>query len=78
MTETLANGYSSDSAQREQSNAYQHDRVSTVYKNLCIFALLTKVASALEGLRHLLGVACPGDEKARSHWQCIKRRTPLE
>ena len=27
MTETLAHGYSSESAQRELSNEYQHDRV---------------------------------------------------
>ena len=27
MTETLAHGYSSESAQREPSNEYQHDRV---------------------------------------------------
>ena len=27
MTETLANGYSSESTQRELSNEYQHDRV---------------------------------------------------
>ena len=27
MTETLPHGYSSDSAQRELSNEYQHDRV---------------------------------------------------
>ena len=27
MTETMANGYSSESTQRELSNEYQHDRV---------------------------------------------------
>ena len=27
MTETLANGYSSESTRRELSNEYQHDRV---------------------------------------------------
>ena len=27
MTETLANGYSSESSQGELSNEYQHDRV---------------------------------------------------
>ena len=50
MTETLANGYSSKSAQRELSNEYQHDRVQIVFKNLCILVLWMKVASALEGL----------------------------
>ena len=38
MTETLANGYSSESTQRELSNEYQHD------------VLWMKVALALEGL----------------------------
>ena len=47
----LANGYSSESAQQELSNEYQHDRVLMVSKNLCILVLWTKVASALEGLR---------------------------
>ena len=51
MTETLGNGYSSESAQRELSNEYQHDRVWMVYKYLCICVLWTKVVSALEGLR---------------------------
>ena len=48
MTETLANGYSSESPQRELSNEYQHDRVCVVFKNLCILVLLTNVASALQ------------------------------
>ena len=30
MTETLANGYSYESAQQELSNEYQHDRVQMV------------------------------------------------
>ena len=50
MTETLAHEYSSESIQRELSNEYQHDRVWMVLKNLSIFVLWTKVASALEGL----------------------------
>ena len=45
MTETWANGYSSESSLRELSNEYQHDRVWMVFKKLW-----TKVASALEGL----------------------------
>ena len=48
MTETLANGYSSESAQRELFNEYQNDRVQMVFKNLCI--LWMKVALAMEGL----------------------------
>ena len=47
----LANGYSSESAQQELSNEYQHDRVLMVLKNLCILALWAKVATALEGLK---------------------------
>ena len=53
MTETLAYGYSSESAQRELCNEYQHDRVKMVFKNLCILVLWTKVDSALEGLSYL-------------------------
>ena len=51
MTETLANGYSSERTQRELSNEYQHDRVWMVFRNICIFVLWTKVASALAGSR---------------------------
>ena len=51
VIETLAHGYSSESSQRELSNEYQHNRVYTIYKNLCILVLWTKVASALEGLK---------------------------
>ena len=50
MTETLAYGYSSESALRELSNEYQHDRVWMFFKNLCICVLWTKVALALKGL----------------------------
>ena len=50
MTETLANGYSSESTQRELSIKYQHDRVSMFFKDFCILVLWTKVASALDGL----------------------------
>ena len=50
MIETLANGYSSESTQRELSNEYQHDRVLMVFKKFCVLVLWMKVASALEGL----------------------------
>ena len=53
MTETLAHRYSSESAQRDLSNEYQHDKVEIVFKSICILVLLTKVASALEGLKVL-------------------------
>ena len=36
MTETVVNGYSSESTQRELSNEYQHDRVLIVIKNVNI------------------------------------------
>ena len=48
MTEALANGYSSDSTQLELSNEYQHNPVKTVFKDLSILVLRTKVTSALE------------------------------
>ena len=51
IIKTLANGYSSKSTQRELSYEYQHDRVSMVFKNLCVLVLWMKVASALEGLK---------------------------
>ena len=52
MTENLANGHSSESAQRELSNEYQYDRAGMVFKGFnTIHVLRTKVASALHGLR---------------------------
>ena len=51
MIETQANGYSSESAQGELSNEYQHYKVPMIFKDLCILVLWTKVASALEGLK---------------------------
>ena len=50
MTETLASGYSNESARRELSNEYHHDRAGMVFKSFSVLALGTKVASALEGL----------------------------
>ena len=50
MTETLANGYLSESTQRGLSNEFQYDRVQKLFKNRCILVLWTKVALALEGL----------------------------
>ena len=51
MTKTLANGYSSESTQRELSNEYQHDSVLIVFKDFCILVSWTKVASAPKMLR---------------------------
>ena len=53
MTETLAHRYSSEGTQRELSNEYQHDRVTMVFKNLCVLVLWMKVALALEGLKNM-------------------------
>ena len=44
MIETLAHGYSSESTQQELSNEYQHNRVSIVFKNLCVLVLWTKIS----------------------------------
>ena len=46
----MTHRYSSESAQREQSIGYQHERVQMVFKDLCIIVLWTKVATALEVL----------------------------
>ena len=54
LTETLANGYSSESTQRELSNEYQHDRVKMIFIIFWFFVHWTKVALALEGLRNFL------------------------
>ena len=51
MTETLSYGYPFESTQRELSNEYQYDRVQRIKKNLRIFVLWTKVASALDWLK---------------------------
>ena len=51
MAETLANGYSSDSTQRELLNEYLNDRVMMIFIIFCSFVHQTKVISALERLR---------------------------
>ena len=50
MIETLSDGYSSQSTQRELSNEYQDDRVNLVFKKICFLVLWMKLALALEGL----------------------------
>ena len=50
MTQTLASGYSYESAQRELSNEYQHDRVQMVFKIIYVLAHLMELVSALKGL----------------------------
>ena len=51
MTETLANGYSSDSSQRGLSYEYPDDLVRMIFIIFCILVHLTKEATALEGLK---------------------------
>ena len=52
MTETMANGFSSDSTQRELSNEYQQDRVNMIFIIVHFFVHWMKVASASEGLKN--------------------------
>ena len=47
MTGTLANGYPSESAQRELSNEYQHDRVWMIFKVMGVVVLWTKVSLSI-------------------------------
>ena len=50
MTETMANGYSSEGTQRKLFNEYQHDKVYDGFQKIVyVLVLWTKVASALEG-----------------------------
>ena len=65
MTEIMANGYSSESAQRRLSNEYQHDRVWMVLKTLCIF--LWTVASAWKGLTINSFSTCDLSSKLSDH-----------
>ena len=53
LTETLAHWYPSESTQSGLSNEYQHNMVQMIFRDLCVFVLWTKVASALEGLRSI-------------------------
>ena len=53
MTETLANGYSSESTQQELSNEHQHDRVKMTFIPFLLLVHWTKVISASEGLNIL-------------------------
>ena len=55
MTETLANGYSSKSTQRELSNEYQYGRVQMFFQNIYVIVHGMEVALALEGLNTSYG-----------------------
>ena len=57
----MANGYSSESTQRELSNEYQLDRFLDGFQHFLHFFPWVKVASALQGLRTsatFLGSTC--------------------
>ena len=51
MTETLACGYSSESARWELSNEYQHGWDEMVFKDFCVLVFWMKVDLASEGLK---------------------------
>ena len=53
MTETLANGYPSESTQRELSYEYPHDLVMMIFIIICFFVHWTKINSAANSLRVL-------------------------
>ena len=50
MTETLANGYSSESTQRELSNEHQHDSVKMTFIPFLLFGALDESNLSIEGL----------------------------
>ena len=80
MTETLAYGYSSESALQELSNEYQHDRFWLVFKKSSHSCALDKsIASALEGLKHFQcsGYFCPNTNylntlQPMSYWYSLE------
>ena len=67
MIETLANGYSYDSARQELSNEYQHDRVKMIFTIFCFFVHWTEVTSASERLRMPHDHHCSPDQQALYH-----------
>ena len=64
MTETLAYGYSCESAQWIISDEYQHDGIKMPFKNICILLLWMKVASTLYGSTHMVLV----NDLANTKW----------
>ena len=74
MTETLANGYSSDSTQRELFNEYQHGRVKIwFFKKLCVTVIWMKVASASKGLTlPMLRLLSSKSQGHRDFWKPCK------
>ena len=64
-TGTLAYWYSSDRAQLELSNEYQHDRVWTFIKYFCNIVLSTKVDLASQGSTIGIGM----DTRYRTKYQ---------
>ena len=54
MTETLANGYSYDSAQRELSNEYQHDRVQIDFQKFLHSCALDESSLSIERVKAIM------------------------
>ena len=70
MTETLAYWNSSESTQRKLSNENQHDRVTMVFKNLCIIVIRMKVGLASDRLsRNITATVFAEMGKARGRLQ---------
>ena len=57
MTETLANGYSYESTQRELSNEYQHDRASMVFEKYLSPCPLDESSLSIRGVNTKQGQA---------------------
>ena len=71
LTETVANGYSSDSTQRELSNEYQHDRVKMIFISFCFFVHWTKFSLSSRRVNLMCRMSA-------SELQYICTLTPLE
>ena len=56
ITETLPNGYSSESTQRELSNEYQHDMVKMFFKDFCVFCALSECALSIVRVNTVMGM----------------------
>ena len=58
ITETMENGYSSDSTQRELSNEYQHDRVKMIFVFYLLFWPFDGSKLVVEGLNCVHYLLC--------------------
>ena len=62
MTETLANGYSSESTQRELFNEYQHDRVLMVFRNFYFLVIWNESSLSIVRVRCLCRRTSPVEQ----------------